>query len=103
MKAKGTSDSGKAAHVDEIRQGKLPCPMCGQAMRIERKQRIEVDVCPDHGVWLDKGELEEIARAVRDRTQTFQRSLRRVAVAKAKRDGRFVAAQFGFWSLLFHS
>lgn len=51
------------------------CPVCDQAMRrIGRAVQgvlVVVDSCPDHGEWLDKGELEALVnaafRAVLDR------------------------------------
>lgn len=43
----------------------LPCSSCGREM--ERGQfavssGIPIDVCPEHGMWLDAGELEEVVR-----------------------------------------
>lgn len=87
--------------IDERRQGTRPCPVCGVAMHVERKERVEVDVCAEHGVWLDRGSLEEITKAVRRKTQAFDRSLRRVAVEKAKKEGRISGSAFGWVSLLF--
>lgn len=50
-------------------EGRRPCPVCGQTMIVEvDKQRgVRADSCPEHGVWLDNGELEKIAMAVRGR------------------------------------
>jgi Zn-finger nucleic acid-binding protein len=36
--------------------------------------RIEIDVCPDHGVWLDKGELEALVGTIK--SQQVQRARR---------------------------
>ena len=38
----------------------LGCPHCGKKMQLETYQATQLDWCPDHGVWLDKGELEVI-------------------------------------------
>ena len=88
--------------IDEKRQGTLPCPVCAVPMHVEVKQHVEVDVCAEHGVWLDKDELEGIAQAVLARRKTFERAVRRVVVEKAKRSERVAGASFAFWSILFH-
>jgi Zn-finger nucleic acid-binding protein len=39
------------------------CPKCGAAMgRMPLPSGVEIDVCEDHGVWLDVGELERIVQ-----------------------------------------
>lgn len=43
--------------------GYLPCARCGTLMPRKNFRRISgvlIDVCRDHGVWLDAGELEQI-------------------------------------------
>jgi hypothetical protein len=40
-----------------VPEGERACPICGKRMTTDDKQQIRVDVCHDHGVWLDKGEL----------------------------------------------
>ena len=38
------------------------CPKCGTHLQVREQQGVEVDECPScGGVWLDQGELEEIA------------------------------------------
>lgn len=44
--------------------GQRPCPICGLTMQPQSRQSISVDVCPDHGVWLDNGKVEAITEAV---------------------------------------
>ena len=70
-------------------------------MHVERKEKVEVDVCSEHGVWLDRGTLEEITKAVQRKTKAFDRSLRRVAVDKAKKEGMVLGSAFGWVPLLF--
>ena len=37
------------------------CPVCGQPLQRDQKQRVEVDFCPTcQGLWLDRGELEQL-------------------------------------------
>jgi Zn-finger nucleic acid-binding protein len=41
----------------------LPCPVCAGLMPRKNFRRISgvlIDICRDHGVWLDAGELEQI-------------------------------------------
>lgn len=43
----------------------LTCPVCGDAMHTETLHNVTIDVCPKHGVWLDKKELLLVSEAVR--------------------------------------
>ena len=67
-------------------------PICGTIMALESRFNVIVDVCREHGIWLDKGELPRII----DRIQCHQR----VAIRKARRDGKVSGALWGWWSLL---
>ena len=40
------------------------CSVCGVAMSLQTIRRATVDVCEDHGIWLDSGELERIVKRV---------------------------------------
>ncbi|MQY78973.1 MAG: hypothetical protein GH151_07235 [Bacteroidetes bacterium] len=47
----------------ENKKGYLPCPICGELMPRRNFRRISgvlIDICRDHGIWLDPGELEQI-------------------------------------------
>ncbi len=44
-----------------------PCAICGLPMQIERQLGMDIDFCPEHGIWLDKGELEGIVEVVKAR------------------------------------
>ena len=47
----------------ENKKGYLPCPICGALMPRRNFRRISgvlIDICRDHGVWLEAGELEQI-------------------------------------------
>lgn len=76
------------------------CPVCGERMTFFKQFDIVMDVCEEHGVWLDQGELATLLERTywyrrdnaqhqkRDRTQTmdhtrkkFLASLNRVAGA----------------------
>ena len=49
-----------------VPEGDRPCPICRKTMTAERKQGIQVDICHDHGVWLDKGELGALIGRTKD-------------------------------------
>ena len=39
----------------------VKCPHCHASMKPQRRHGVELDVCPAcRGVWLDRGELDEI-------------------------------------------
>lgn len=41
----------------------IRCPKCDEVMEVLSYKDLEVDQCPScHGVWLDKGELDEVLR-----------------------------------------
>ena len=51
-----------ASNRRAVAEGERPCPICGEKMESEKTQGILVDVCEEHGVWLDKGELSGVIR-----------------------------------------
>jgi uncharacterized protein len=56
--------------VKSSEPGRRRCPHCTRRMRVTRLPGagVEVDLCPrDHGIWLDKGELQAIIAAGADR------------------------------------
>jgi len=38
----------------------LSCPVCDLPMRVEVVNHTNIDVCEEHGMWLDDGELDRI-------------------------------------------
>lgn len=43
-----------------VPSGERPCPICGIHMDTLDQYHITIDVCADHGVWLDQGEFANI-------------------------------------------
>ena len=41
----------------EVSTDPRPCPVCGRTMELLKHFDVVMDVCDDHGVWLDQGEL----------------------------------------------
>lgn len=58
----------------------LRCPQCGAELETReyaRCSQVMIDVCPeDHGIWLDRGELEAL-EVFFERARTEARDLRR--------------------------
>jgi len=71
------------------------CPVCGSPMELRTILHVEIVVCPEHGVWLDKAELEKIRLMDRRRAHTITRSFEKVTRRHTKVQGGFM----GFWSL----
>jgi hypothetical protein len=40
-----------------------PCPVCAASMSVIIRARVVLDHCVDHGMWLDRGEREQLDRA----------------------------------------
>jgi Zn-finger nucleic acid-binding protein len=55
---------------------------------------VEFDLCQDHGIWLDKGELQRLVDGFAEdhRAQIDESS-------EARRSGRIEGAFLGLWSL----
>ena len=65
-------------------------------MHHAREGKIEIDVCEEHGVWLDRGELEAICASLKRVGRA-----REVAAARRGREtGRLQAMFLGAWSQL---
>jgi Zn-finger nucleic acid-binding protein len=46
------------------------CPECHKALQRIHALGIELDVCPEHGTWFDRGELEQLMKAASPPTPT---------------------------------
>jgi len=66
-------------------------------MVLEQKEEITIDTCEEHGVWLDKGELEKIIRRIKERITKYQRR----GLRRAKNTGRIQGTFLGWLSFLF--
>lgn len=77
--------------------GERLCPICSEAMIVEVEYGVHVDVCPQHGIWLDRGELLSMASFIR----SGERIDRVRAVKNARRQGKLSGTVFGAWSLMF--
>ena len=80
-----------------VPQGERRCPLCQQKMQVEVEEGVSVDVCQQHGVWLDRGELGNMIARIR----SGEIGNRRMAVRKARKEGKLSGIMFGTWSLMF--
>lgn len=76
--------------------GQRPCPICQQKMSPSCEYGITLDVCEEHGIWFDRGELQAIVSSIRSNDLVSGRE----AIEKAKREGKLDAMFLGSWSLL---
>jgi Zn-finger nucleic acid-binding protein len=67
-------------------------------MLIDTEKSIEVDICPEHGIWLDKGELERIVlRSGSSSGSNY--SSRQIELDRAYEQGKWEGIWFDIWSL----
>lgn len=62
----GVPDRPDDMKLEKASKGKRRCPRCGSRMLVGLAPAtgVEVDACPaGHGVWLDAGELGQVARS----------------------------------------
>jgi len=57
---------------------------------------VNVDVCAEHGVWLDRGELPHILSLSNTEVRRHQGE----AIRKTKNEGKWSGVILGVWSLL---
>ena len=77
-----------------VEEGHRPCPICLNDMYTDVEFGISIDVCPKHGVWLDKGELDKITSRLRRRMNiNHQKNLE-----DARREATLSSSIFGLLS-----
>src|SRR5258705_6671516 len=51
----------RAMRAQSASSGQATCPRCGSPLEVTHLKGVAVDACPNgDGIWLDKGELEQI-------------------------------------------
>ena len=78
--------SGKPS-AEERAKGDRPCPVCRGVMSLARKGKTAIDVCEEHGIWLDRGELEAIVK----RSQIGQATRIHMAERRGRESGKLMA------------
>jgi Zn-finger nucleic acid-binding protein len=87
----------RSSNDDLVPPGQRECPICKNEMAVDEEYRVAIDVCEEHGIWLDRGELSSVVA----RVKSGERIQRRKAIRAAKRDGKYAGINLGIWSLLF--
>lgn len=88
---------GVSSNDQIVPPGQRECPICKQVMSVEQQGLVSVDVCAQHGVWLDNGEL----RAMLGNVRSGERINQKAAMRRARREGKKSAMLLGGWSLFF--
>ena len=44
----------------------MNCPVCQKRLYVKEMHGVVVDVCDEHGIWLDRGELEKVHAHAKD-------------------------------------
>ena len=83
------------ANASIVPDGQRKCPICTEFMQLERFLGVQIDSCPEHGVWLDNGELQSIVALLRGQTIATREELRqaKIEAIKAKRSANAAAIQ----------
>ena len=77
------------------------CPVCQAELTLAKDGKIEIDVCEEHGVWLDQGELKAITDRVQ-RIEKIKAHTRTIGeVRRARHSGKVSAYLFGPLAFLF--
>jgi Zn-finger nucleic acid-binding protein len=76
----------------------LLCPVCAASLVRKLRNRVPIDVCEQHGVWLDRGELEEIIQRDWVSFQSGYESIDQARLDEERRRGRLEGT---LWELFF--
>jgi len=91
----GSSDS-TASSSNSNTQGDRFCPVCDKTLEVQEKEGISIDVCAEHGIWFDQGELKAIVKRLKSKlVKEYEK-----AVDKARNKGILWGTLFGWLSLL---
>jgi Zn-finger nucleic acid-binding protein len=80
-----------------VPEGERRCVICGSRMTRQFQEGVAVDVCEEHGIWLDKNQLPRIISRIRERGHEVRRAAMQRTYEEGKKEGREEAAWWGFW------
>lgn len=77
---------------DSVKEKKHPCPICGKKMDkvfVGEEKKILIDKCrKNHGLWLDKGELEQVIElSSKNREGKIIQLLKKIFETSSKNNG----------------
>lgn len=61
------------------------CPACGKPMEVLHSDvglHLVVDRCPDHGIWLDSGEIKAVQAVAEDNKQFYNRLFQKLGLTR---------------------
>jgi Zn-finger nucleic acid-binding protein len=80
---------GKSSHV---------CAICSGRLQPQTLEGIRFNVCADHGVWLDRGELSKLIKTLKVRRR--QKAAMRREIADVRATNESLAFFSGIWGLM---
>jgi Zn-finger nucleic acid-binding protein len=74
--AASTEEERRATVTYGERPSELKCPVCDKQMIVfdYRAHAVELDMCEDHGWWLDAGEDERVRQIIAERVSDLHRA-----------------------------
>jgi len=71
-----TAEERRATIRYSERRSELSCPVCGKEMTTfsYRAYNLELDICDEHGYWLDAGEEARVREIIAERVRDLARS-----------------------------
>ena len=78
--------------MEKMKPQPMKCPICQAEMTRKVTLSTEIDLCAEHGVWLDKGELQKIISSIR--------GIYTQGMAEQRKQGRIEGIFYDWWSLL---
>jgi hypothetical protein len=71
-----TEEERRATVMFGERPGELKCPVCGKQMTVfdYRAHAVQLDMCEEHGWWLDAGEETRVREIIAERVSDLHRA-----------------------------
>jgi Zn-finger nucleic acid-binding protein len=86
-----TEEERRATITYGERKGELKCPVCAKTMTVfnYRAHAVEIDMCEEHGWWLDAGEEGRVREIIEERVRDLGRKY-----SAESAFGRFLSGAF---------
>jgi Zn-finger nucleic acid-binding protein len=88
---RSTEEERRATVVYGEHPGELKCPVCAKTMTVfnYRAHAVEIDMCEEHGWWLDAGEEGRVREIIEERVRDLGRKY-----SAESAFGRFLSGAF---------
>jgi len=80
-----------------VPEGERRCVIRGNRTTREFKEGVGVDVCDEHGLWLDEDQLPRIIERIRERSHEARRIAMQRTYREGLKGGRLEGVWWGFW------